>query len=527
MGLARRSWSRGVRSFGRLAGLLLPTLLSAACAEPIGLSGFEDGFTASDEAAAGQNTADAPGATGGSGGGTAWTQATGTPLPCDVSRAVIDSCQGCHGATPIGGAPMPLVTHEDFARDYTAQTTPSAVGQSFKVHQLARMRLNDASAPMPPGRNITQTDFEVIDAWLASGAPAGTEAERTCLVPSSPAAPGTPGTETSDPSDPAGSPDPSGPSRVTTNLCDAASAYEPLVARPGETCYELPIHGGQFPGDTSAYSIRTGEHYQQFYYRAPWPTGSQATRFGARFENLSVLHHWLLFSSAKPVTLDGTHETVIGTQLGDEAQLLAGWAVGGCSVEMPPGVGLELPPEGSLLNVQWHFYNNTGLPVNDRSAVQVCTVPAGTRPNVGSLTWLGTENFFGPLGMPPGPNEFGGTCTNRTNAPITIWSFWPHMHALGRNMRSTVHRVDGTTEEVFNQPFDFNYQVHYDQTPPVVLQPGDSITSTCSFMNETGAFVAFGPSSNQEMCYQFTYAYPARALDNGVPSLIGATNTCW
>ena len=39
--------------------------------------------------------------------------------------------------------------------------------------------------------------------------------------------------------------------------------------------------------------------------------------------------------------------------------------------------------------------------------------------------------------------------------------------------------------------------------------------------------VAFGPSSNQEMCYNFAYSYPAGALDNGVPSLVGATNTCW
>ena len=34
--------------------------------------------------------------------------------------------------------------------------------------------------------------------------------------------------------------------------------------------------------------------------------------------------------------------------------------------------------------------------------------------------------------------------------------------------------------------------------------------------------VAFGPSSDQEMCYQFAFSYPARALDNGVISLIGA-----
>jgi hypothetical protein len=29
------------------------------------------------------------------------------------------------------------------------------------------------------------------------------------------------------------------------------------------------------------------------------------------------------------------------------------------------------------------------------------------------------------------------------------------------------------------------------------------------------------------MCYQFAYSYPVGALNNGVFSLTGATNTCW
>jgi hypothetical protein len=287
------------------------------------------------------------------------------------------------------------------------------------------------------------------------------------------------------------------------------------------------MHNGQTVGDTTPYSITTGEHYEQFYFTAPWPTGAVATRFGTRFHDPSVLHHWLLFTSAKAASVAGTHETVLGTQLGDTAALLAGWAVGGCNITPPDDVGLVLPANGTVLNLQWHFYNNNPGPVTDDSAVQVCTVPAGTRSKVASVTWLGTENFNGPFGMPPGTSDWSGTCPNDSGGPITIWAFWPHMHKLGRNMRSVVHRAAGGDEEVFNEPFDFNLQVHYMMNPPVTLQPGDTITSTCSFNNDTGTGVAFGPSTTQEMCYQFAMAYPAYALDNGVISLIGATNTCW
>jgi hypothetical protein len=92
-------------------------------------------------------------------------------------------------------------------------------------------------------------------------------------------------------------------------------------------------------------------------------------------------------------------------------------------------------------------------------------------------------------------------------------------------MKSVINRVDGSKEEVFNKPFDFNYQVTYPQS--LDLNPGDTITSTCDFLNTSNSNVAFGPSTTQEMCYQFTYSYPAGALENGVPSLVGATNTCW
>jgi hypothetical protein len=109
--------------------------------------------------------------------------------------------------------------------------------------------------------------------------------------------------------------------------------------------------------------------------------------------------------------------------------------------------------------------------------------------------------------------------------PIHIFTLWPHMHSYGRGMRSVVTRVDGTEEEVFKKPFDFNYQITYDIG--IDLRPGDVITSTCTFENTSNASVAFGPSSTPEMCYQFAYSYPAGALDNGVLSLVGATNTCW
>jgi hypothetical protein len=425
-------------------------------------------------------------------------------IPCAVAQVVKTSCQGCHGAALVGGAPMPLMTHADFAKsDYIVKYTDGMVGNTVKVADLARVRLNATSKPMPQGAAMAVDKKATLNDWLVAGAPAGTEADRTCMPD-------------------AGILDPGNGEMVYD--------FKPLEPLPGETCYEFATHGGQSFPDATPFMVPTGENYEQFYYKVPWKPGDTGTRYGTRFDNKAVLHHWLLFTTGL-AKADGQHSTEIGSQslLGDtNSRLLAGWAVGGSNVTAPANVGFVLADSG-MLNIQWHLYNQTGAPASDHSAVQVCVVPKGTRPNLAGMTWLGTEFIgAGPLGMPPGKNDVLGTCPNDSGADITIVAFWPHMHQTGRNMKSVVTDASGgSPREVFNKPFDFNSQLYYDMKPALVLKPGEKIVSTCTFDVPAPGGIPFGPSSKQEMCYQFAFAYPAFALDNGVPSLIGAKNTCW
>ena len=320
---------------------------------------------------------------------------------------------------------------------------------------------------------------------------------------------------------------PVGDGRITPTTPDQCAndptQFNPLVAAPGETCYEFQTHGVSGTADTSKFSIPTGESYNQFYFAVPWGPGTVATRFGARFDNLKVLHHWLGFSEASPAGSPGTvSPNVTGTTLGEGAELVGGWAIGGCNTVLPADTGLKLPDSGAIM-IQWHHFNSTGAVAMDGSAVQWCTTPAAMRKNLAGITFLGTEN----LGMPAGQKtDKTGVCTNNSGKPITIVGFSPHMHLLGVNMKSVVSK-GGMQDVVFDHPFQFDHQVNYDINPGYVVNPGDVITTTCTFDNTTTATVDFGQSTKQEMCYQFTIAYPYGALNNGVLSLIGASNTCW
>jgi len=421
-------------------------------------------------------------------------------LPCGVSRVLASSCQSCHGATQIGGAPMPLVTFADLH-------APAKTQPTMKVYQLAQLRIHDQTRPMPPIQSpaLAAADMATLDSWLQAGALTATAAETMCDTPM----------------EPVGNQD---------------GSTGPLVEGPGEKCYEFKVHESTTMVDDVPYDVGDGEHYEQFYYKVPWPQDSVATAYGTRSDNAKVLHHWLLFSTTEN-EVEGFHKTApLPTLLGVNPVLLAGWAVGGPNLVAPKDVGFELPNPGAQINVQWHFYNSTGTPQADASSVQVCTVPKSMRKNIGSITWAGTEDLYGNIwtggpGMPPGEEStFTTTCIPGReglgpNDSIHIIGFEPHMHRIGTRMQTAVRHTDGTIETIFDKPFSFGNETHYYQD--YELKPGEQLVTTCTFMNTNDFGVAFGESSDSEMCYQFVFAYPAHALSNGAFSLLGVPDTCW
>jgi hypothetical protein len=298
-----------------------------------------------------------------------------------------------------------------------------------------------------------------------------------------------------------------------------------------ETCYELRAHGQPSPGDKTSYMVPAGETYTGFVVRAPWTKPVQGLRFRHLPDNKAVLHHWLLYAENGPASdgdidpcqLDGPTGFLCGQA--STRTLITGWAPGRGDFRLPTGVGLELPAPGAMLAVEFHYFNLAGAAAQDHSGVEVC-VTSKFRPNTASISWLGTQQIDIPAGM---TGTASGTCRplrsgmNSTD-PIHVIFSWPHMHKLGTHMKSVVKHAAGAEEMMYDGPFNFDSQVLHET--PVLLQPGDSVTTTCTFQNTTAAAVGFGQSTQQEMCYNFTYAWPAHALDNPGAEIGGASNTC-
>jgi hypothetical protein len=284
---------------------------------------------------------------------------------------------------------------------------------------------------------------------------------------------------------------------------DKATAQQALV---NETCYELRAHGpGPRPGPGTPVVIPPGELYVEMAYEVPWSVPMVATRFVTELDNAQVVHDWALYRAAPAGAFPGSVQAVFGNQI--EKALLASWTPGDPPLEMPPGVGLELPPPNSMLTVHWNYVSSTHYET-DASVVKICAVPAGTLAHNASVTVLGTEDLFIMPGWPA-----IGSCTNYSSGPVTVFLSRPRMYELGVNAQSVVHRSNQPPNVVFDEPYNFFNQRYYETN--YTLGPGDTIESTCTYDPSQFPWT--------EVCYHYTYSYPAGAL--GSPG--SWNNTCF
>jgi hypothetical protein len=259
------------------------------------------------------------------------------------------------------------------------------------------------------------------------------------------------------------------------------------------------------------FNVPTGEQYYCFSHHLDLEQGAQALAFYPAMDNLAVIHHWLLYKMVTPQA-DGAVSACLGTH--QDGELLAGWTPGAGAWFMPDHVGMELGTGDFILEVH---YNNTGAPAQDSSGLRVCKAK-NHRPDTAGISWLGTEAIV----IPPAAQNFAvpSNCKAPFTSPVHILTAWPHMHKLGAGMKANITRANGAVEPLFDVKWDFNYQMQY--PTPAILQPGDSVQTTCLYDNTTSNFVSFGESTGTEMCYNFIVAYPANTLR--VPGLLHSTS---
>ncbi len=388
-------------------------------------------------------------------------------IPCDVLDVLQRNCGECHGASPAFGAPMPLADYDDLL-------VPSVTDPTRKVSEMVAERVVAETGRMPPIETMSAEDRDLLLSWIEAGAPEDPTAD--CA------------------------PDPGG---------DDGDGGSELPCEPD---FVVTAHAAGTDEGFAVPATGADNLYMCFAFKAPFTEPTHASAWTPIIDDERVVHHWILYRTKNPQIEGGAVPCDVTLQV--TTQFVAGWAPGGDDAIMPPDVGLDLGAPDDWYILQVH-YNNTAHydDAVDKSGVGFCTLEERRPKTAGILT-------FGSLAIniPPGADDHQvvGTCSGLTTAlwpEMHLLSGSPHMHELGRGMKSELRRLDGTTEAFVDVPnFDFNNQGMYPMNPEVIVRPGDSIVTTCTYDNPNPWPVSFGEGTNDEMCFDFVLAYPIDTL---------------
>jgi hypothetical protein len=171
-------------------------------------------------------------------------------------------------------------------------------------------------------------------------------------------------------------------------------------------------------------------------------------------------------------------------------------------VMFPSGVAMRLGAN-QYINLTLHLFNLTDNALDGESAVFIKTVQPSAVVHEADMTFAGTYT----INIPPDntPHTAAGGCF----APVDwhVFGVWPHMHQLGTHQSLAITHGSSTTM-MLNDDYAFSEQKTYPM-PEMVIQQGDEIRTTCTYVNNTGAPVSFGDSTNAEVCFTGMYKWPA------------------
>ena len=214
---------------------------------------------------------------------------------------------------------------------------------------------------------------------------------------------------------------------------------------------------------------------------------------------IETIDHTMVIGGIRPLAPTGTHHTLLFKGLSGTNAIYAS-GVGTNELMFPPGKAMKIDA-GTALGLQLHIYNTSDTMLSGTSGIEVLEVdPATVTDEV--------DMFLpGPKNLSIAPNQTTtktGTCTVTT--PYTLIALFPHMHQLGTHFKTTIHTAAGD-RVIHDGAYNFEHQAVI-PLDSIKLNTGDTITTECTWTNNTAATVTYGESSTTEMCYSILYRYP-------------------
>lgn len=226
---------------------------------------------------------------------------------------------------------------------------------------------------------------------------------------------------------------------------------------------------------------------------------------GPSVDNAAIVHHFLVFRApnAQP------EEPFDCALFPPDWELLYAWAPGAPAFELPELAGFPLRAgETTNLVLQMHYNNYPDSDdLTDDTRVDVCTTTELRQHDAGVMSFGGAGFELPPNATSELTCDFDVPSAAAAVMPVHVFQSWPHMHALGRAMKTTVTSAAGEERTVVDTSFSHKSQLLY--ATDVDVDVGDRVRTVCTWENSTNEVVAYGEQSNDEMCFNIVGYYPA------------------
>ena len=420
----------------------------------------------------------------------------------DVAPIMFSKCVVCH--KPGESTPMSLLSYE------TARPWARSIKRRVVSREMPPWFADPQYGHYTNDRRLSQPEIDTIAAWVDAGAPKGDEAD---LPPAPTFARGwrhplglppdaiiempvefkAPGT---------------GEIPMTNFYTPVPFAEDKFVeatqTRPGNYAFvhhgvirgtKLPAGARVDPATGFLVDARTGEPFRDLLRE-------EGVNEGAVVEGSTESARPRAEAVARPQSVFDTSASVwIGT-----------YAPGWDFERYKPGIGKRVPA-GWNINFNMH-YQPTGKPESDRTALglwyqkvplerELITRAVGDAYVVedGQLLASPKGGQFGRVripSIPPYVDNWAIVGITPILEPIAIYSFNPHMHLRGKDMKYVVVYPDGQEETLFSVPkYDFNWQLSYENSEPVRLPAGSKLMTLGHFDNSVKN--RFNPAPDKEV----------------------------
>jgi hypothetical protein len=166
----------------------------------------------------------------------------------------------------------------------------------------------------------------------------------------------------------------------------------------------------------------------------------------------------------------------------------------------PPGVALKLPA-GSALDLNSHYVNSTQQEIVGEAEANLYTVPAAQVTSVANALFLNQTDLTIPAGR-----DTTIVKTFKFSTVTRVIMLTSHMHSRGQKF---VIRISGGARngEVVYSSTVWDHPDIITYATPIVLQPGEGLTSECTYRGDPNKVVRFGLTSDDAMDIVFGYWY--------------------